>query len=283
MAMLLLPEVFTRTWGNVSLPSDGTLPVDTPFWPEAIAQVRKKHPQFLFLAEAYWDLEWTRQQQGFDYTYDKRLYDRLVARDAGAVRSHLRADPDYQNRSVRFLENHDEMRAAGAFPEPVHRAAAAVTFLVPGLHFFHEGQLEGRRVKISIHLARRPVEPPNPPLREFYAQLLECLGRPELRDGHWRLLECRPAWEGNPTWQQFVAFSWEGNKGKRLLITVNYGAIRGQCRVPLPFDGLQGNTLVLQDLMSPARYERNGDELASPGLYLDMPEWGYNMFELGRL
>ena len=34
------------------------------------------------MAEAYWDLEWALQQQGFDYCYDKRLYDRLVTGDA---------------------------------------------------------------------------------------------------------------------------------------------------------------------------------------------------------
>ena len=30
-----------------------------------------------FIAEVYWDLEWTLHQQGFDYTYDKRFYDHL--------------------------------------------------------------------------------------------------------------------------------------------------------------------------------------------------------------
>ena len=80
MAMLLLPEVIARTWGGRSRPADGADPVDAPFWPEAIAAVRARRPDFLFLAEVYWDLEWELQQQGFDYTYDKRLYDRLRAR-----------------------------------------------------------------------------------------------------------------------------------------------------------------------------------------------------------
>ena len=68
MAMLILPEVFERTWGRRA----------QSFWPEVIKAVREKNPDFCFMAEVYWDMEWTLQQQGFDYTYDKRLYDRLM-------------------------------------------------------------------------------------------------------------------------------------------------------------------------------------------------------------
>ncbi len=67
------------------------------------------------MAEVYWDLEWTLQQQGFDYTYDKRLYDRLRAGHARPVREHLHAELDYQVKLARFLENHDEPRAAATF------------------------------------------------------------------------------------------------------------------------------------------------------------------------
>ena len=91
------------------------------------------------MAEVYWDLEWTMLQQGFDYAYDKRLYDRLREGHARPVREHLQAGLDYQNKLARFLENHDEPRAAATFsPEdspgggghhvPVSRAA----FLPPG-------------------------------------------------------------------------------------------------------------------------------------------------------
>ena len=72
-------------------------------------------PDFCFMAEVYWDLEWTLQQQGFDYTYDKRLYDRLREGHARPVREHLHAGLDYQDKLARFLENHDEPRAAATF------------------------------------------------------------------------------------------------------------------------------------------------------------------------
>src|SRR5215831_12410660 len=149
MAMLVLPEVFERTWG---------IPAEL-FWPKATERVRKQYPDFLFMAEVYWDLEWTLQQHGFDYTYDKRLYDRLREDHAGPVREHLQADLDYQNKMARFLENHDEPRAAATFAPGMHEAAAIITFLSPGLRFFHQGQFEGRRKRISPHLVRAPKEP----------------------------------------------------------------------------------------------------------------------------
>ncbi len=155
MAMLLEPEVIARTWGDRARPADGSPPVDAPFWPEAIARVRRQHPGFLFLAEVYWGLDWRLQQQGFDFTYDKTLYDRLRAGAADPVRAHLRAEPAFADHCARFLENHDEPRAAAAFPPDQHRAAAALTYLVPGLRFFHEGQLEGRRARAVIQLTRR--------------------------------------------------------------------------------------------------------------------------------
>ncbi len=280
MAMLLLPHVIASTWGERARPRDGTPPADAPFWPEAIGRVRRHHPDFLFLAEVYWDLEWVLQQQGFDYTYDKRHYDRLRARDAAAVRGHLRATPEYQQRSARFLENHDEPRAAAVFPPDVHKAAAVLAFLVPGLRFFQEGQFDGRRIKANLHLCRRADEPPDNDLREFYQRLLACVRRPEVCDGTWRLLECRPAWEGNATWQRFIAFAWENGAGRRLLAAVNYGPAQAQCYVRLAWSGLHGRPHLLRDLLGPAAYRRDGDDLAGRGLYLDLPAWGHHAFEV---
>src|ERR1044071_2633769 len=130
--------------------------------------MNKKSPDFMFMAEVYWDLEWTMQQQGFDYAYDKRLYDRLREGDARPVREHFHAPLDYQDRLARFLENHDEPRAAATFAPDAHEAAAIITFLSPGLRFFHQGQLVGRRKRISPHLLRAPEEPVDDRLRSFY-------------------------------------------------------------------------------------------------------------------
>ena len=269
MAMLVLPDVFDRTWGRPA----------PPFWPDAIRRVRERVPGFRFMAEVYWDLEWTMQQQGFDYAYDKRLYDRLREGHARPVREHLRAELAYQDRLARFLENHDEARAASAFAPGMHQAAAVVTFLSPGLRFFHQGQLEGRRTRISPHLVRAPQEPADETLAPFYERLLAVLQSPVVRDGEWRLLDCTPAWDGNWTADSFIAWCWATADGQRRLVVVNYAGNRSQCYVRLPFVDLGGRRVRLRDTLGPATYERDGGELASRGLYLDLPPWGYHVFE----
>ena len=273
MAMLVLPEVFERTWG---IPS-------APFWPRVTQAIHSEVPGFLFMAEVYWDLEWTLLQQGFDYTYDKRLYDRLVQRQARPVREHLLAGLDFQDHMARFLENHDEPRAAATFVPEVHRAAAVITFLTPGLRFFHQGQREGKRVRIPPHLGRGPQESIDPRLVLFYDTLLTCLQDPAFRDGGWLLLDARPAWDGNQSNAALIAFSWSGAENLHKLVVVNYADHQSQCYVGLPWDDLRGQTWSLQDMLGSAVYDREGDDLTEHGLYLDMPPWGYHVFTVQPL
>lgn len=269
MAMLVLPDVFERTWGIST----------RPFWPRATGTIHDEIPGFLFLAEVYWDLEWTLQQQGFNYTYDKRLYDRLHERNVRSVREHLMADLEFQEKSVRFLENHDEPRAAATFPIEIHRPAAIITFLTPGLRFFHQGQFEGKKIRISVHLGRGPAEPKDDDVAKFYAALLERLKDPVFREGNWQQLECRPAWEGNWSCNSFVIYAWSGGNGRRLVIA-NYCDHASQCYVTLPWTNLEGHQWRLRDRMGSDVYDRDGHELATRGLYLDVPAWGYHLFDV---
>lgn len=270
MAMLLLPEVFHRTW-------DSTPP---PFWPKAIAAVRGDHHGFTFLAEAYWDLEWDLQQQGFDYCYDKRLYDRLRHGDAAAIRAHLGAGLDYQSRLARFLENHDEPRAASVFPWPRHQAAAVVTALAPGLRFFHQGQFDGARMRVPAHLCRGPVEGRDAGIVAFYERLLAVLKGEGFREGAWSLIPPDPAWDGNPTGEDFVSFAWDHGEGERHIVVVNYSDHQAQCRLRLPFDGLAGRNVRLVDRMGSESYDRDGTGLVEPGLFIDLGAWRYNVFRV---
>jgi hypothetical protein len=268
MAMLVLPEVFERTWGQPA-------PL---FWPRATRGVRERAPGFMFMAEVYWDLEWTMQQQGFDYAYDKRLYDRLREQHARPVREHFHAGLDYQDKLARFLENHDEPRAAATFPTAVHKAAAVITFLSPGLRFFHQGQFEGHKKRISPHLSRGPREPLDKDLCDFYDRLLALLKQSAFRDGRWQLLECTPAWEGNWTHDCFLVFAWRGPEEERAVVAVNYAANPSQCHVHLPFADLGGKKWRLQDELSAAAYDWQGDDLLARGLYLDMRPWEAYVF-----
>ena len=280
MAMLVMNDVFARTWGDHAAPAVGE-PASGEFWTEAIDAVRARAPGFLFLAEAYWNMEWDLQQLGFDYTYDKTLYDRLLREGAGSVRDHLRAEMEYQRHSLRFIENHDEQRAAVSLSsEPWHFAAATVISTVPGMVMFHEGEFEGRKVKLPVQLTRRPCEEPASRTSAFYARLLPVIHSPVFSEGTWRLLMPRAAWHDNYTWQNFLTFWWHNPGAGTRLVVVNYAPLSGQCYVDLPLETVPGTQIEFRDLMSEAVYVRDRHGLTLKGIYFDLPPYGLHVFEI---
>ncbi len=274
MAMLLEPEIFHRTWGDIIRAQLADLP---PFWPEAIRATKELAPHFLFMAEVYWDYEYKLQQHGFDYTYDKTLYDRILHRDGAYLRGHLIAPLTYQGKMVRFLENHDEARIAAKLSPNEHRAAAVLSFLSPGLRFFHHGQLQGNRIRIPVHLSRGPVEKPLPEVEEIYRGLLPIIQSPSAKHGAWSLLDTRQAWAGNPTNANFICYLIE-HPLQTLLIAVNYASYRGQCFVRIPDRPWLEGTLEFRDKLSHERLVRGATDLLERGLFLDCSEWQTHIF-----
>jgi glycosidase len=264
MAMLLINRIFERTWGG----RVGGAPPEE-YWREIISAVRLQHPNVLFLAEAYWDLEWDLQQLGFDYCYDKRLYDRLEQDNAESVRLHLCAGLDYQDKLVRFIENHDESRAAATFSPQKERVVAVTIMTLPGAKLLYEGQLEGRRVRPPVFLARRPVEPIDTELQAFYRKLLAAVKEVGLREGEWQLCD-RIGWPDNSSYLNLLAWCWSQGE-RRYLVIVNLSEYQSQAQVHFPWDNLAGRTWQLTDMLNSTVFERNGDEMRSKGLYVDLP------------
>jgi len=276
MAMLMLGAIFERTWG----PRVGAKPADD-YWQTLIPAIKEAHPEFKFIAEAYWDLEWELLQQGFDYCYDKKLYDRLEHDDAESVRLHLLADSAYQQKMLRFIENHDEARAAAAFPSAKGRAAALATLTLPGAKLLHEGQIEGRQVRLPVFLGRRPDEPVDQGLAAFYARLLKAVDREVFRQGQWRLCE-HSGWPDNPSCQGILAWCWS-HRDECYLVVVNYQPQAAQAKIIVPWDELRGKEWRLNDLLSDQAYDRNGSEICDVGLYVDLAPWQFNLFQMRAL
>ena len=270
MAMLLMNDIFGKTWGDRA----GTAPAED-FWPYVIPRVRARHPGLLFVAEAYWDLEGALQQQGFDHCYDKRLYDRLLHESAESVRAHLGADLAHQRGLVRFLENHDEPRAAATLPGDRGRAAAVAVATLPGATLWHEGQFEGRRVRPPVFLRRRPQEPVDEPLRDFYGRLLPAADT--VRRGDWRPLT-PTGFPDNDTHRDLLAWTWT-HADARHLVVVNDSDRPARARLPLPWDDLKGRVCRATDLLTGAVYDRDGDELADCGLFVSLEGWGCHVLK----
>jgi hypothetical protein len=270
MAMLMLDDVVTATWGE----QVGPQPAET-YWTAVMAAVRERFPAFRFIAEAYWDREWDLQQVGFDYCYDKRLYDRLAGADVRQVRGHLDADPSYQERLVRFLENHDEPRAAGTFDPPARAMAAAVTIAtLPGLTLWHDGQAEGRRVFVPVFLGRRPDEPYDAGLAQWYRGLWAAA--PRVRAGIWARCDVT-GWPDNPSAEALVAWTWTAAEAFSLVV-VNLTGHPADGIVHVGHAASAGGRWLLEDVLDGVSYERSGDDLADGGLYVALPAWGAHVF-----
>ena len=275
MAMLLLNSVFERTWGARPGPRPAS-----EYWAEVISAVKNAHPGFIFVAEAYWNMEWELQQLGFDFCYDKKLYDRLEHSDAESVRLHLCADLAYQGKLLRFIENHDEPRAAATFPPEKQRAVALAAATLPGIRLFHDGQFEGRKVRLPVFLGRRPPEAADRELQAFYKKLLKVLSRPAFHDGRWSLCD-RTGWPDNPSFQNLVAWNWLG-VDERYLIVVNLSPGPAQARVQVRWPDTGGGRWELVDELSGATYERDGDEMALRGLYVELGPWNFHLLQCRR-
>jgi hypothetical protein len=282
MAMLLLNEVFAKTWEGFPMAREQT--PATEFWASAIPAVKGANAGFLFLAEAYWGLEGRLQALGFDYTYDKTLYDGLVTRDAVGVQNHLLGmTAQTVAGRAHFLENHDEPRIASILSLAEHRAAALLILGLPGMRFLHDGQLSGARVKIPVQLARRAAEPPQAEIEEFYEQLLRTLAATAVGQGRGELSKPLEAWAGNPTAQDFVIVQWQRQAPEFDLVVVNLAPNRSQCYAPLSVERLATHNWEMRDLLGQEYYRRSGDDLQNQGLYLDLPPHGAQLFHFGPI
>jgi hypothetical protein len=281
MAMLLLREVFASHWAAFAPPDPLA---EGEFWSNLIRQLRRTEPAFLLLAEAYWNLEGQLQDLGFDYTYDKRLYDHLVARKPAAVRDHLlHASPAFVAASAHFLENHDEPPVAGLMPLPEHRAAALATLALPGLRLVHDGQLHGHQTHLPVHLGRRPETPADPDLATFYRDLLRALKAAITPSGRGEILMTDSAWPGNPSHETVLVIQWRARQDDFALAVVNLAPHRSQCYVTLAVPNLSNRNWRMTDLLGHEEYQRFGDDLQSQGLYLDVAPNAAQLFRFSPL
>ena len=270
MAMLVLPEIFLRTWGLSC----------APFWPDTIQRVHQAHPGFTLMAEVYWDMETTLLQQGFDFAYDKKLLDLLIHGQGKEVVAHLEKTSPNQDRLARFLENHDEKRAASVFPLEVHQAAAVITYLSPCLRFFHQGQLTGNRLRVPVHLCRGPQESPDITLMEFYANLIECLSMPAIRMGSCQMLKPEALGLSDNPGESLLGFAWKAFGTNPVLVLVNYSGAATTARLDLDDFKLSGDRIRLLDQMSPMIIEIDPSKSNNQKHTLDMPAWSLHVFSL---
>ncbi|MFX1391670.1 MAG: alpha-amylase family glycosyl hydrolase [Promethearchaeota archaeon] len=276
MAMLLTNNIFNRTWGK----KVGTPPVKE-FWEEIIPSVKEKYPNFLFIAEVYWDMEWDLQQQGFNFCYDKRLYDRLAHGNVTTIKDHLKAEWIYQSRLVRFIENHDEMRAIEKFGEDKSKAAAIIALTLPGARLVYEGQTHGNVIKLPVQLGRTPFEESNNAVFEFYQNLLKSIPGREYGEGSWSLCEPTIVNPNDSSFIDIISYLWWLNNDYRLIV-VNYSPNPSKAHIKISPFHFDTNRWIFTDLLRQKSYIYNGNDLYKYGLYVKLNAWEGNIFDIKK-
>jgi hypothetical protein len=270
MAMLHLSDIFASIWVPLL---NGETPPAKEFWTEAHSTV----PDLVLLAEAYWGTEPRLLGMGFSFAYDKELYDAVRDARVSDVRARVAADENYQTHLARFLENHDEPRRAATFGNERLRAVGTLMGTLPGMRFYHQGELKGRNIRLPITLRQQADEPPDPLSADFFQKLL-CITHEEIfHSGSWNLLEIVP--ECDDTSTNLIVYEWRSEKSWKLIV-VNLAGYASQGRVRMGDRASPTQQYVFYDQLNDERYLRSGEELHNVGLYVRREGGGAHLFDV---
>lgn len=262
MAMLVINDIFRGIWGWTETARAYGEP-SQEFWTQAIRQV----PDLVYIAEAYWDTESRLQQMGFDFVYDKRLYDRLKSSPPPEVYRYLTADIEYQKRLVRFIENHDEERSVTAFGRERVEAVAVLFSTLPGMKLFFQGQMDGKKIRLPIQIRQTMPDPPDPAIQGFYTRLLSVINEEIFHSGIWQLKNVLQA--GENTAENLIACTWRLGDSLRLVIT-NLSPQPAQGLLVFQEGVSELRNYLFQDMLSAESFTVNGALLASAGLNMKL-------------
>jgi hypothetical protein len=270
MAMLHLNSIFSWIWGARL---KGVPTPEKEFWSEAHAAV----PDLALLAEAYWGTEPRLLDLGFSFAYDKELYDAVRDGKLDAIRSRLEGDPAEQQRQARFLENHDEARRPIVFGNERLQAVGTLMGTLPGMRFYHQGEIEGRRNHLPITLRLPADEPPDPASAAFFDQILRITKDDAFHSGDWKMVQTVA--EGDSTAGNLFVYEWRSPQAWKL-IAVNMSGATAQGRVKLPGRTQRGKTYIFCDQLNGVKYPRSGDEIADVGLFVRRDAYGAHLFDV---
>lgn len=281
MAMLILKRIQRRIWEERVFRGNKFTEPEAEFWEEAIAYVKKSYPGFIFAAEVYWGLENELIELGFDYVYDKFFYDFLRDSNVERLGEYLAEPQETASKKLKFIENHDEGRAISIFGREKSKAAAFISALAPGAHLYHQGQLEGFKVKLPVQLIRPLDEKIDQGMLAFYKKLLLTLKDIPLDDNLWDLPAIFPAWNENETYKNFIGL-FNKIRDSYYLAVANYSDAQSQCYLYFDITAIQSKELMFKDILGQDEYLRDKEELIVRGFYLDMPKYAFHLFKISQ-
>jgi hypothetical protein len=270
MAMLHLHDIFEKIWGHLL---SGARPPAQEFWTEAHAAL----PGLVLLAEAYWGTEQRLLDLGFSFAYDKDLYDAVRDIRISEVRERLAAGIGYQSHLVRFLENHDERRCADVFGKERLASVAALMGTLPGMRFYHQGQLEGCATSLPITLRIGAPVSPDPATAALFENILRVTKENAFHEGAWNLLPATP--RGDATSGNLIAYEWR-SEGQWKVIAVNLSDVPSEGQIRFGERALPAQEYVFDDELNGVRYFRRADDLLRFGLFVRRDGFGAHLFDV---
>jgi len=271
MAMLQLNDIFAKLWSRF-LPAGMTAP-ETEFWTEA----KKAAPDLILLAEAYWGTQTQLLNAGFSFVYDKELYDAVRDLNLGGVRSRLEVPLSTQDRFARFMENHDEARCAVTFGGPRLAALGTLMSTVPGMRFYHHGELEGRKIFLPIVLRRAAPEEPDAATVAFFGKILRLTNEDVFHCGTWSMLPVAPV--GDSTFENLIAYEWRSGTAWKMIVA-NLSGNPAQGRIPVGDRVSPSKQYVFDDQLNAVPYQRDGNELHNSGLFVRREAFDAHVFDV---
>jgi hypothetical protein len=274
MAMLVLNDIFASNW---KWTEPGTHAQSSKeFWED----VREQIPGLLLIAEAYWNTGRYLLQLGFDFVYDKELYDLLQRSTPMKIARHLTSDYAYQKKLVRFIENHDEPRSAEVFGWNKLQAIVTLFSSVPGMKLYHQGQLEGKKIRIPVQLRRMRAEVADSENLLFYEKLLSITGHDVFNNGEWYIKDVIPS--SDESFSNLIAYVWRSKEILKL-VAINVSGHYSQGRILFRSDEITNGNYILIDELNGRKYVRNGSNLITSGLHVTLDGFHAHMFDISPI
>jgi Alpha amylase, catalytic domain len=214
MSMLVESEIFQRTWSNLL---QRELPPYSSFWQTVIPKIKNLYPNFIFIAEVYWEMEKQMIGSGFDYVYNKSFLDYLIHQDYAKLQANLR----YFNvdHCVYFLENHDENRSASTLEKSKISLCVVLLCFLGGIQFFYDQQWQGQSVRNPIQILESQTTQTNLKIELLYKNLLEYTQQSVFEIGKTKIMDTPFA--------DLVAIIWE-YKDQKTCVFINFGETKRQ-------------------------------------------------------
>jgi len=273
VAYLALNTVIKNNWAT-QLAYWGYSEPSTEFWSDAISQVKASY-NVQFLGEVYNPWQQALQAVGFDFTYDKTLYDILAAGNIDNIRNYITSMPlSFHQHSAHFVENHDEPRSPAYFGSNTRAdIAAAISMTLPGMKFYFMWEQFGYFNQLEIHLRRETPEDQNSGVLKFFTAFIAAVSKDVFHQGTWYMRTVQGT-------NNLLAWEWVYNNEK-VLTVLNYSGTQSSGSIVCPFaQPVDGNdTIPVTDLLTGTVYMRSAKQMSTSGLIVVLDTWSVQMFD----